>query len=315
MKNVFSGLLPLVAALTLAASAQAGERSGSTYVPGTLGDFGIGLVATNPGLYARTDLFAYQGTDAQSVRYGRVNLDLEMAAWVASLKLTAVPGWTFLGGRYAAGLNAGLVNAHVASDVRTQAPDGSTILTRQTGDRTALADFYATPLALGWTLGDVHLAWIEMVTVPSGTYNGSEFVNVSRNYWALDSQLAATWRHPVYGQEVSCKTGYILNDWNHDTDYRSGQEFHADGILAQHLGRGLSLGAAWYFYHQVTGDQGSGAMLGEFKGEAFGAGPILRTVIPVGSSYIALIGKWLHEFYTHGRFQGDYIFLWLATRL
>ncbi len=298
----------------LAAAGSAAERSGSTYVPGSLGDFNLGVVATNAGFFVRNDMFYYEGTDARAVRNGQVNMDLQMSAWVDSVKLTLVPGWTLLGARYAAALNFAVANAHVTGDVRTQNEDGTLSAEWRSGTKTALADIFVTPLALGWKVGPIHVAWAEMVTIPSGSYNRDDFVNISRNYWALDSQLAATWRHPVYGQEVSLKGGYILNTRNHATDYLTGQEIHVDGLLAQQLGKTLSLGAVWYYYEQVTADSGTGALLGDFQGEAFGAGPAVRVMLPLGPRTISIIGKWLHEFYTRDRFQGDYLYLCAATR-
>jgi len=50
------------------------ERSGSTFTPGTLGDFGVAVVSTNPGLDLRNDMFYYQGTDARTMRNGQIKL-------------------------------------------------------------------------------------------------------------------------------------------------------------------------------------------------------------------------------------------------
>jgi len=170
-------------------------------------------------------------------------------------------------------------------------------------------------VALSWKLGEVHVAWLEMVTIPSGTYDEDEFVNISRNYWALDSQLALTWLHPRHGLEISAKGGFIVNSRNEDTDYRTGDEVHLDGLAALHLSGRLSLGAVWYYYDQVSADTGSGAQLGDFEGRAFAAGPILRCLLPLLSRNLALTAKWLHEFYTRDRFAGDYIYICIATRL
>jgi hypothetical protein len=54
---------------------------------------------------------------------------------------------------------------------------------------------------------------------------------------------------------------------------------------------------------------------GDFEGRAFAAGPILRYLLPLSSRNLALTAKWLHEFYTHDRFEGDYMYVCIATRI
>ncbi|MEI7902515.1 MAG: transporter [bacterium] len=308
-------VIPLLILLYTTLGAFGAERSGSTFTPGTLGDFGVAVVSTNAGLYLRNDMFYYQGTDARTMRNGQINIDLNQAAWVESLKLILVPGWTVLGARYAAGVNLGLVSAHVQSDVLQPDPSGKIQAQYIAGNRTTISDVFVTPVVLSWKLGPVHVAWAEMVSIPSGTYNNEEFVNISRNYWALDSQLALTWIHPQTGLELSGKGGFIVNSRNEDTDYRTGNELHVEGLVAKRLDKRFSLGAVWYYYDQVSADTGSGTLLGEFEGQAFGAGPALRYIIPFESRNLTLIAKWIHEFYTRDRFAGDYIYFCFATRL
>jgi hypothetical protein len=76
------------------------------------------------------------------------------------------------------------------------------------------------------------------------------------------------------------------------------------------LGGGfLSVGAeAWYF-DQVTGDTGSGANLGDFKGRTAGIGPVLGYIQPFGEQKLLLEAKWLPELETRNRLNGDYIWL------
>ena len=291
------------------------ERSGSTFTPGTLGDYNIAVVSTNPGLYLRNDMFYYEGTDARTVRNGEINIDLAQSTWVDSVKLTLVPGLMVLGARYAAGVNLGLVSAHVDSDVLQADPSGKAQPVHTSGSRTTISDVFVTPVVLSWQLGQAYVAWSEMVSIPSGTYDNDEFVNISRNYWALDSQLALTWIHPQSGLELSGKGGFIVNSRNEDTDYRTGNELHVEGLVAKRLDKRFSLGAVWYYYDQVSADTGSGTLLGNFEGEAFGAGPALRYIIPFESRNLTLIAKWIHEFYTRDRFAGDYIYFCIATRL
>ncbi len=57
----------------------------------------------------------------------------------------------------------------------------------------------------------------------------------------------------------------------------------------------------------ISGDSGSGALLGNFKAEAAGIGPALLWTINVGNQNILLIAKWLHEFHAKNGIEGDHI--------
>lgn len=321
MKSGFLSVGPVVPAILFAfllfdlSAAFGTERSGSTFTPGTLGDFSVGMVNTNKGIYLRNDMFYYDGENSRTIRNGQINLDLDMSAWVESVKLSLVPGITLLGARYAAGLNFALVNAHVESNVLQTDVSGEVRSEHRSGNRMTISDIFVTPVFLSWKLGSVYVALSEMVSIPSGTYDNDEFVNISRNYWSFDSQLSLTWIHSKTGLEISGRGGLIVNTRNTDTDYHTGNELHVEGLVAQHLPGRFSMGAVWYYYDQLSTDTGSGTLLGDFEGRAFGAGPALRYVIPLSSRNLSLIGKWIHDFHTHDRFEGDYFYLCLATRL
>ena len=85
--------------------------------------------------------------------------------------------------------------------------------------------------------------------------------------------MGITYLHPKKGHEVSAYLGYTINFENPATNYLSGNEFHLDWFVGQHLPKGFAIGMAGYFYQQVTGDSGSGARLGAFQGQAMAIGP------------------------------------------
>jgi len=61
-----------------------------------------------------------------------------------------------------------------------------------------------------------------------------------------------------------------VNTENPDTDYRTGTEFHLDFMLNQFLAESFGIGFHGYYYDQLTGDSGSGAILGDFKADSVG---------------------------------------------
>jgi hypothetical protein len=101
-----------------------------------------------------------------------------------------------------------------------------------------------------------------------------------------------------------------MNTENPDTNYRSGSLLHFDAAVQQVLPVGpgfLTIGVEGFYFKQITGDSGSGATLGDFKGMTAGVGPVLGYVLPIGKKSLALEVKWLAEIDTKKRLEGDYI--------
>jgi Putative MetA-pathway of phenol degradation len=69
-----------------------------------------------------------------------------------------------------------------------------------------------------------------------------------------------------------------------------------EGALNQHFPFGLAAGVGGYFYQQITGDSGSGATLGPFRGRVAGVGPLLSYTVKVDKQEVTLSGRWFHEF-------------------
>ena len=114
------------------------------------------------------------------------------------------------------------------------------------------------------------------------------------------------------GIEASVFLGAAFNTENNDTDYKSGTQVHVDGMVAQHfpLWGGLAgAGLSGYYCQQVTGDSGTGANLGDFKGKTTGIGPVISYVSTLNNSEFLASFKWLHEVSTNNRLKGDTLFL------
>jgi len=50
-----------------------------------------------------------------------------------------------------------------------------------------------------------------------------------------------------------------------------------------------------FYYKQITGDSGAGAVLGDFESEATGIGPALMWATKIRETDVVLSAKWLHE--------------------
>ena len=298
-------LAVLVTLMVTPLSVYAGEGGGSHYGPGFYGDFGVAM-ASDPGFYLRHDLY-YSKADASGkriVQYGelRANLDVEVAMYM--MTGTMVLDKEILGGRYAFGACVPVTYSHVSSDIVL-----GSITSSVDDDLTAIGDPGIIPASIFWNFGNFHINAYETITVPIGSYDKDRDVNAGLNYWSFETNLAATYLHPEKGYEISAVLGYIYNTENDDTDYQTGREFHVEYMLNQFLSETFALGLHGFYYKQITGDSGSGAILGDFKGEAAGIGPALMWTPKIKDKDVVISAKWLSEFDTERRLEGDHLFL------
>ena len=156
------------------------------------------------------------------------------------------------------------------------------------------------------------------IFAPTGSYATNRVFNPGRNYWGFDPTFAYTWLHETRGHEVSLTAGYLVNTRNHATNYRSGNEFHLDYLIAHHFSPRFAFGIPGYWYKQVSSDDHpllDGQNLGGFRGESAGIGLALLYKPTIAGNDVSFILKWVHDIYAKRRFEGSEIMLSVAFRL
>ncbi len=294
--------------------AHAAEGGSSHYISGEYLDFS-GMPPTQSGLYAANYFVAFAN--------GQLNASKELP----------------LGGNLAAGVNANIqaevpvvIYAYPFSveDITFSSGIGvpwmwedmqvdATFNRNQvqlTGTRqqsvSGLGDIQMMPIMAGWTNGDFKLGGMFNVWAPSGAYSPNQLVNPGLGYWTFEPMLAFSWLSTKIGTEFSVFSGVDFNTKNQTTDYQTGDIFHVDASLAQHLpvfGGIAGLGASAFYLRQFTGDSGSGARLGSFQLESFGVGPTLSYVHPIGKSMLVVDSSWLPQLNTQNTLKGSFIWL------
>ena len=158
---------------------------------------------------------------------------------------------------------------------------------------------------LGWNEGASHWTLGTIVNVPIGDYDTGELANIAYNHWSIDVNGAYTWFDPAVGLDLSVAAGVTFNETNSATAYKTGNDFHVEFAAAQQLNEALKVGVTGYHYEQLSGDSGTGAVLGAFKGEVTALGPEINAVIPVGPGIPLFFNfKWLEEFNATNRMEG-----------
>lgn len=287
----------------------AAEGGSSLYLPGGAGDILLAL-SPEPGLQVANTVFLQSGSVNTAVLQGKVDVGLDVDI---ALDIVAA-AYTFdkpvLGARYT--IAAAIPFGYASLDAKATGPFG-----RSAGvsdDTVSLADVALVPLQLNWTVGKFSFKLAESVIVPIGAYDLSDAINIGRNYWAFNTIAAVTWLNPGTGTELSVAPGLMLNTRNDDTDYKTGTEFHMDFTANQFLSKSFAVGLRGYYYRQITGDSGSGAALGDFKGKALGIGPGVFWQPEFAKGKLVLQAKWMHDLSVSKRLKSDYVTAGLAWK-
>jgi hypothetical protein len=296
-------LVLVIAAPRIAGSAEGGY---SNYMPGAYGDFGMALAPAETWT-VRNDIYYYDASTDRAVRSGNLEVGADLGFLMNLTTLLYKPEVELFGAQYAAGIFVPLVNL----DIDSRLSIGDSVF--NASDATSgFGDIALIPLALFWNRGNFHMSLTESVVVPTGGYSVSNGINKGLNYWSFDTNFALTYLNPDTGRDISFNIGHIYNTENDDTEYQTGQELHLDFVFNQFLSETFAIGLQGFYLKQISGDSGSGALLGDFKAEAAGIGPALMWTKQVGDQSVTFIAKWLHEFHAENRLEGDHVFLSFA---
>ena len=97
--------------------------------------------------------------------------------------------------------------------------------------------------------------------IPVGAYDPSRLATTGLGYWAVDGGAGYTYYDEAKGHEFSAVLGFTYSFMNQNTAYQTGIDMHLDLSASQYLNDNFYAGVAGYFYNQITGDSGPGAVL------------------------------------------------------
>lgn len=305
--------------LSVPKSALADQGGISFWVPGFFGSFAASPL--QPGfsfatIYYHTSVDASGAIAAEKqIEVGRLrptaraNLDINLKG--QGDLVFAVPTYVFdtkiFGGQFAVSMLAGYGRNSASLDGTLSASLGPLTVTRQgsiTESVTAFTDLL--PQAnLRWNAGVHNLMIYGTTNIRVGSYDPTRLANTGLGFNAWDGGVGYTYLDPTKGHEFSVTGGVTYNNWNHDTNYKNGVDYHIDFGAAQFLNKQFFVGAVGYIYNQFTADQGSPAFMGDVKSRVYGIGPQLGYLFQAAPGIAGLLAvKGYYEFDARDRPEG-----------
>jgi hypothetical protein len=266
------------------------------YVPGAIASF-IDQAPPRETPFAAVNQFNFYdgsaGGDRQLFFGGNIAANIDMTCYAEVPVFAYTSPLSLLGGNFAFAVAIPYVWVDVTGDLtltRRRLVDGTVVQRTITRSDSAdgLGDIMLIPFWLAWTRGDLKWDTRLLVYAPTGEYNVGRLANVGLNYWTFTPMATASYLSSKYGFEITAAAGFDFNTNNNAVDYQSGDVFHYDMTVAQHLpffGLGIvGVGANLFYWQQISGDSGDGALLGSFKSHTTGIGPAVSFILPTSSS-------------------------------
>jgi len=310
-KSMCAGML-LAAASTMSVADEGGV---SFWLPGQFGSFAA--VPADPGwslasVYYHSSTSA--GADKTFPRSGRLTAGLDVTADLIFL----VPSYVFteplLGGQAAVSMAGAFGRVKADVNATLTGPGGSALSGNQGDSLTGVADLYPMG-SLKWNRGVHNFMAYTMLGVPVGSYDVGRLANLGTNHWSVDVGGGYTYLDAQKGHEFSAVLGFTYNFENNATRYKNGIDGHLDWAASQFLSAQTFVGLVGYFYQQLTGDSGAGAVLGDFKSQVSAIGPQVGYFFPVGGQKWFVNLKGYYEFDARHRTEGWNAWLTLAIPL
>lgn len=301
-------------AVLLPVSAYPEEGGVGHYAPGAMASF-IDVLPGKPGL-AVFNYSTYYSGNANASRQlpiaGQLTAGVDATSYVDTVGAFYESPLKLLGADYA----VGIAIPYVWTEVKGNAQLGNT--TRRVRDTASgVGDITLYPFMLAWNALDGELKYDLLLSIyaPTGDFDKNKLANPGLGYWTFEPGVIVSYLSSKTGLELTAYAALDFNTENNDTDYQSGDVFHVDATIAEHLplGKGfIGVGANAFYYKQFTGDSGSGASRGSFKMETAGVGPVLSYATQFGQTQVVAELKWLPQLSTTNTLEGDYVWFKLA---
>jgi len=308
----------LACAVALATTIRAEQRGAGHTLPGMFTDFSTGLPSAEGWNFLNFALCYDNGRfgDQRGLPFGgSLALGVRVEDYVEAPAVLYAPPFQLLGGQPSIGVAVAYVWQQVRAlgEVSTRVGDVSP---GRSDWASGLGDLGLLPFNLGWTNTDLKYGIAPLIWAPSGEFDRSRLANPGLGYWTFTPMLYGSWLSSKIGTELTMFAGVDFNTKNNSADYQSGDVFHVDATLAQHLplaGGFAGVGASVSYVKQFTGDSGSGAVLGSFEAESLAVGPTVSYAHKFGKTEAVLDFSFLPQIHAENTTKGNFFWVKVAV--
>jgi hypothetical protein len=298
LRRIVASLIAVLVVLTAGMiDADADEAGISFWVPGTYG--ALAAAPLSPG-FSLAEVYYHSpikaGADvATAIQVPRAGVTAKLPATldfhlgVQTDLLLSIPSYVFatpvFGGQLSVGLLIPYGRNKVSVDQTLIGPRGVVPATAGgplTESVSGLGDL-EPQTSLRWNFGVHNFMVYATGDIPVGLYSPVQLANIGYGHGAVDGGGGYTYFNEKTGNEFSAVLGFTYNFINPSSQYQNGVDVHLDWSASKFLTKQIELGAAGYFYNQMSCDTGAGAVLGCFETRVLGVGPQLGYVIPMGN--------------------------------
>lgn len=263
----------------------AAEYALTTYPLGSFA-FGAGITPP-PGIYVTDAVSFYPPSISGNFDFGgrTFNAGFKAEMFSDELNILYVPNTKVLNGYL--GVSVSVPVAHVNYQATVAGPLNSVTSTTEgwgLGDTIVAAQ-------LGWDGDKFSHNFHILGVIPTGFYETGFAPITGFNRPSLDIGWAFTWFDKTTKIEINGAVGFMTSMENFATHYQTGDEFHAEWAIGYKFDNGLEIGVVGYDYRQVTGDSGSGALLGSFIGSVDAVGPGLTYSTKIGDTPVTFSAR------------------------
>lgn len=285
-------------------TAAADEAGVSFWLPGQYGSFAA--VPSGPGWSFESAYYhasADAGRGVSFDRGGAIQAGMKSPSDFVMLTPTYAFKTSMFGAQAAFGTTI-LYGKNATSVSETLISPAGNILSGSKSDEVlGFGDVYPTA-SLKWNK-DFHNFMVYATTgIPVGAYQLTRLSALGLGHWAVDGGVGYTYLNEKLGIEGSVVFGLTYNFINPYTQYQSGTDAHLDWAISPYFNDKFHIGVVGYFYNQITGDSGTGALLGDFKSRVAAIGPQIGFFIPLFGRETYLNLRAYSEFNARNRLEG-----------
>jgi len=311
MRTRIVTLAVAMCALLDPAAARADEGGASVWLPGQFASFAA--VPGDPGFSLEALFYVRKASATAGTSFSRGG-GLLLGYDTTEQYLYLTPGYTFtdpvLNGQLWLGVTFSAGRADTSVSGVLTGPRGNSLSASNSDSVAGISDLY--PMAsLKWQQGSHNAMAYVMGSAPVGTYDPNRLAGVGLGHWAVDWGMGYTYM-PASPFEFSVTAGMTYNFINPTTQYQSGVDTHIDVGTSWSFSDTFYVGAAGYFFNQVSPDTGASAASGGFQSRVAGVGPQAGWSFRLGGLATDLNVRGYKEFAAQNRPEGWNIYLSLS---